>query len=82
MEPTLSYEDYKAEMKRIVGKYEVYHILFMTCVIYASKNNVADHLMGEVDFFDQMRNITENIGTRQAERLALVLETCINQGWI
>lgn len=81
-EPALSYEDYKAEIKRIVGKYEVYHALFMTCVIYASKNNVPDHLTGEVGFFDQMKNIVENIGSRQEERLTLVLETCIKQGWI
>lgn len=82
MEPTLSYEDYKAEMKRIVGKYEVYHALFMTCVIYAPKNSVADHFTGEVKFFDQIKNIVENLDPRQAERLVLVVETCINQGWI
>lgn len=78
----MTYEDYKAEMKRIVEKSEVYHALFMTCVIYASKNNVPDHLTGDVEFLDQMKNIVESIGSRQEERLTLVLETCIKQGWI
>lgn len=70
------------ELKRVVAKHEALHALFFTALIFASKVNIPDYLTGEVDMFDQMKSIIDNLNPRQRERLLLVVRTCVNKGWI
>lgn len=66
------------ELDRVVAKHEALHALFFNVIIFAPKVNIPDYLTGEVDMFDQMKRMIDNL----TERLLLVVQTCANKGWI
>lgn len=70
------------ELSRVVTKHEALHALFFTAIIFAPKLNIPDYLTGEVDMFDQMKRMIDNLNARQRKRLLLVVQTCANKGWI
>jgi len=70
------------ELDRVVAKHEALHALFFNVIIFAPKVNIQDYLTGEVDMFDQMKRMIDNLNARQRERLLLVVQTCANKGWI
>lgn len=78
----LSYQDFEEELNRVVPKYEALHALFFCVIIFAPKNNVLDHLTGEVDTMDKMKNMINNLSDRQKERLKIVLDIYTEKGWI
>ncbi|XP_066260936.1 uncharacterized protein [Euwallacea similis] len=78
----LSYEEYLEEIDRVATKYEVSHALFFCNIIFAAKGSQKDHLIGEVDMFDQMKEIMQNLGERQKEKTGLVVELCVKRKWM
>lgn len=81
-EVKLSYQEYMEEVNRIVPKYEILHVFFFCVIIFAPKNNYPDHLTGEVDMFEQITKVVDNLDERQKERLVLVVEICVSKGWL
>ncbi|XP_066154575.1 uncharacterized protein [Euwallacea fornicatus] len=78
----LSYEDYLAEIKRVMIKYEAIHVLFFCSMIYASKNNHADHLTGETNMYDHIIRVISNMSERAKEKIALAVELSVERGWM
>lgn len=78
----LTYQDFEEELNRVVPKYEALHALFFCVIIFAPKNNVQDHLTGEVNALNKMTNMMNNLSDRQKERLKIVLDICTKKGWI
>jgi len=69
-------------VNRIVPKYEILHVLFFCVIIFAPKSNRSDHLTGEVDMFEQITKVVDQLDDRQKERLVLVIEICASKGWL
>lgn len=69
-------------MNRIVPKYEILHVLFFCVIIFAPKSNYPDHLTGEVDMFEQITKVVDQLDDRQKERLVLIVEICASKGWL
>ncbi|XP_066257409.1 uncharacterized protein [Euwallacea similis] len=78
----LSYEDYLAEVKRVMIKYEAIHVLFFCSMIYASKSNHADHLTGETNMYDHIIKVINNMSERAKEKIALAVELSVERGWM
>jgi len=78
----LTYQAFEEELNRVVPDYEALHALFFCVIIFAPKNNVLDHLTGEVDAMDKMKTMVDNLTERQKERLKIVLDIYTERGWI
>ncbi|XP_066154075.1 uncharacterized protein [Euwallacea fornicatus] len=78
----LSYDDYLEDLKHTAIKYESMHALFFCNVIFAPKGSQADHLTGEVDMFEHMTTMINNLGERSKEKISLVVAECVKRGWM
>ncbi|XP_066257351.1 uncharacterized protein [Euwallacea similis] len=78
----LSYDDYLEDLKHAATKYEVMHALFFCNVIFAPKGSKVDHLTGEVDMFEHMITMINNLGERSKEKISLVVGECVKRGWM
>ncbi|XP_066257295.1 uncharacterized protein [Euwallacea similis] len=77
-----SYEEYLEEVNRVATKLEVSHALTFCNVIFAVKGAQKDHLTGEVDMFEKMKEMMNNMGERQKEKIGLVVKLCVRRGWL
>lgn len=78
----LTYDQYVDELNRVAKTYEVMHAIFFCNIIFGPKDNVPDHLTGEVDMDDHMANMMNNLGEKAKQRMTLVVETAVQKGWI
>lgn len=78
----LTYDEYEEELKRVAKVSEVMHSIFFCNIIFGPKDNVPDHLTGEVDMDFHMQNMTNNLGEKAKQRMSLVVEFAVQKGWI
>lgn len=78
----LTYDQYLEELNRVAKASEVMHAIFFCNVIFGPKDNVPDHLTGEVDMDDHMQNMVNNMSERAKQRMTLIVQTAVQKGWM
>lgn len=78
----LTYDEYLEELNRVAKASELMHGIFFCNIIFGPKDNVPDHLTGEVDMDDHMQNMLNNLGERAKQRMTLIVETAVQKGWM
>ncbi|KAH1021149.1 uncharacterized protein LOC109543987 isoform X1 [Dendroctonus ponderosae] len=77
----LSYSDYLKELEKVAQAGEMAHAIFFTNPVFSEKGKAPDFLAGEADMAESMHLMMNNMGERQKQKLALIMELAVQRNW-